>query len=79
MTLRGQIIFLTGGSEGIGRHCAEAYSAEGAVVAIAARTADRVEAAVAELGPQHLGVVCDVSQADQVEAAIAKRWKNTGG
>ena len=50
MTLRGQIIFLTGGSEGIGRQCAQAYSAEGAIVAIAARTAERVEAAVAELG-----------------------------
>jgi meso-butanediol dehydrogenase/(S,S)-butanediol dehydrogenase/diacetyl reductase len=78
MSLRGQIIFLTGGSEGIGRQCAEAYSAEGAVVAIAARTADRVEAAVAELGPQHLGVVCDVSQADQVEAAIAKTLEKYG-
>jgi meso-butanediol dehydrogenase / (S,S)-butanediol dehydrogenase / diacetyl reductase len=78
MTLRGQIIFLTGGSEGIGRQCAQAYSAEGAVVAIAARTADRVEAAVAELGPQHLGVVCDVSQADQVEAAIDKTLEKYG-
>jgi meso-butanediol dehydrogenase/(S,S)-butanediol dehydrogenase/diacetyl reductase len=78
MTLRGQIIFLTGGSEGIGRQCAKAYSAEGAVVAIAARTADRVEAAVAELGPQHLGVVCDVSQPEQVEAAIAQTLKKYG-
>ena len=78
MTLRGQIIFLTGGSEGIGRQCAQAYAAEGAVVAIAARTAERVEAAVAELGPQHLGVVCDVSQADQVEAAIAKTLEKYG-
>jgi meso-butanediol dehydrogenase / (S,S)-butanediol dehydrogenase / diacetyl reductase len=78
MTLRGQIIFLTGGSEGIGRECAKAYAAEGALVAIAARTADRVEAAVAEMGPQHLGVVCDVSQAEQVEAAIAQTLKQYG-
>jgi meso-butanediol dehydrogenase / (S,S)-butanediol dehydrogenase / diacetyl reductase len=78
MTLRGQIIFLTGGSEGIGRQCAQAYSAEGAVVAIASRSAERVDAAVTELGPQHMGVVCDVSQADQVEAAIAKTLEKYG-
>jgi NAD(P)-dependent dehydrogenase (short-subunit alcohol dehydrogenase family) len=78
MTLRGQIIFLTGGSEGIGRRCAQAYSAEGALVAIAALNPERVEAAVAKLGPQHLGVVCDVSQADQVEAAIAKTLEKYG-
>lgn len=78
MTLQGQIIFLTGGSEGIGWHCAKAYSAEGALVVIAARTAERVEAAVAELGPQHLGIVCDVSQPDQVEVAIAKSLEKYG-
>jgi meso-butanediol dehydrogenase / (S,S)-butanediol dehydrogenase / diacetyl reductase len=78
MVLQGQIIFLTGGSDGIGRQCATAYSAEGALVVVADRTADRVEAAVAELGPQHLGVVCDVSQADQVEAAIAKTLEKYG-
>jgi meso-butanediol dehydrogenase / (S,S)-butanediol dehydrogenase / diacetyl reductase len=78
MTLEGQIIFLTGGSEGIGRHCAQAYSDEGAIVVIAARTAERVEAAVAELGPQHLGVACDVSQPEQVNAAIAKTLEKYG-
>jgi NAD(P)-dependent dehydrogenase (short-subunit alcohol dehydrogenase family) len=78
MVLRGQIIFLSGGSEGIGWQCAKAYAAEGAVVVIAALGADRVAAAVAELGPQHLGLVCDVSQADQVETAIAKTLEKYG-
>jgi meso-butanediol dehydrogenase/(S,S)-butanediol dehydrogenase/diacetyl reductase len=78
MALSGQIIFLTGGSDGIGRQCANAYSDEGASVVIAARTAERVEAAVAELGPQHLGVVCDVSQPEDVNAAIAQTLEKYG-
>src|SRR5690349_2889437 len=78
MTLQGQIIFLTGGSEGIGRHCAKAYAAEGAFIAIVGRTADHVDATVAELGPQHLGLVCDVSQAEQVQAAIANTLEKFG-
>lgn len=72
MMLKDQIIFLTGGSDGIGRRCAEAYSAEGALVALVARSRERVEAAAAELGSQHLALVCDVSQPDQVEEAITK-------
>jgi meso-butanediol dehydrogenase / (S,S)-butanediol dehydrogenase / diacetyl reductase len=72
MLLKDQVIFLTGGSDGIGRECAMAYAAEGATVAVVARSAERVAAAVAELGPQHMGIECDVSRADQVEAAIAK-------
>jgi NAD(P)-dependent dehydrogenase (short-subunit alcohol dehydrogenase family) len=78
MVLRDQIIFLTGGSDGIGRECAQAYSDEGATVVIASRVAERVHAAVAELGDQHLGIECDVSKSDEVEAAIAQTLKKYG-
>ena len=78
MMLRGQIIFLTGGSDGIGRRCADAYASEGGTVVVVARAAERVDAALAELGPEHLGIVCDVSKPEQVEAAIAKTLQRYG-
>jgi meso-butanediol dehydrogenase/(S,S)-butanediol dehydrogenase/diacetyl reductase len=78
MLLRDQVIFLTGGSDGIGRCCADAYAAEGATVVIASLDEDRIAAAVSELGPQHLGMVCDVSQGDQVEAAIRQTIEKFG-
>ena len=76
--LTDQVIFLTGGSEGIGRRCADAYAAEGASVIIAALSAERVDAATRELGPKHSGIVCDVSQAKDVEAAIQFTLKKYG-
>jgi NAD(P)-dependent dehydrogenase (short-subunit alcohol dehydrogenase family) len=72
LLLSEKAIFLTGGSEGIGWDCAKAYAAQGARVAIIARTATKVEAAVAELGPRHLGIACDVSDDASVKAAIEK-------
>ncbi|MGE3243379.1 MAG: SDR family NAD(P)-dependent oxidoreductase [Pirellulales bacterium] len=78
MLLENKVVFLTGGSDGIGRHCAEAYAAEGAQVAVVARSKDRVDAAVAELGTRHLGIVCDVSQSDEVQAAIAATLAHFG-
>lgn len=68
--LQDKTIFLTGGSEGIGWSCAKAYADHGARVAVIARTAEKVEAAAAELGPGHLGIACDVSDDAAVEAAI---------
>jgi NAD(P)-dependent dehydrogenase (short-subunit alcohol dehydrogenase family) len=70
--LKDKIIFLTGGSEGIGYECAKAYAAEGANVAIAALNEDRINGAVHELGASHLGIYCDVSIASDVKNAIEK-------
>ncbi len=69
--LAGKIIFLTGGSTGIGWECAKAYAAEGAIVSLVAIGRDKAEKAAAELGPAHLGMTCDVSQGDEVKTAIA--------
>lgn len=78
MLLQNQVIFLTGGSEGIGRHCAEAYAAEGATVVIVARTAKSIEETIDALGSQHLGITCDVSDGGQVESAIQKTFEKYG-
>jgi NAD(P)-dependent dehydrogenase (short-subunit alcohol dehydrogenase family) len=70
--LNEKIIFLTGGSEGIGYECARAYAAEGAKVVVAALDEDRIRKVIDELGQNHFGIQCDVSRAPDVKAAIKK-------
>lgn len=50
MLLKDKVIFLTGGSTGIGWSCARAYAAEGARVVIIALEKETVAKAAAELG-----------------------------
>jgi meso-butanediol dehydrogenase / (S,S)-butanediol dehydrogenase / diacetyl reductase len=68
--LKDKVIFLTGGSTGIGWACAKAYAGQRARVVIAALHRDRVEKAAAELGPNHLGIECDVTRATDVKSAL---------
>ena len=78
LILQDKIIFLTGGSCGIGRDCAKAYAAEGAKVVVVARDEDGVEEAAAELGPDHLGIVCDVTRDAEVKIAVEQALKHYG-
>ena len=72
LLLKDKVIFLTGGSCGIGRECAKAYAMEGAKVIIAARDKNGVEKITTELGADHLGIVCNVTRDEEVKAAIEK-------
>lgn len=78
LLLQDKVIFLTGGSCGIGRDCALAYAAEGAKVIVVARDADGVAAVAAELGSEHLGLVCDVTSDEQVKATVAQVLQRYG-
>jgi meso-butanediol dehydrogenase/(S,S)-butanediol dehydrogenase/diacetyl reductase len=78
LLLKDRVIFLTGGSVGIGWDCAKAYAAEGAKVVIVATGKAAVARAAAELGAHHLGIHCDVSLDDQVETAVKKTLANYG-
>lgn len=78
LLLKDKIIFLTGGSCGIGHECAKAYAAEGAKVAVIARDGEGVEKTVEELGPDHLGIVCDVTRGDEIKAAVEKTLSRYG-
>lgn len=78
LLLQNKVIFLTGGSCGIGRDCAKAYAAEGARVVVVARDEAGVEAVAAELGPEHLGIVCDVTRDTEVKAAVEKTLSHFG-
>lgn len=76
--LSNKVIFLTGGSMGIGFECAKAYANEGAKVVIVASSWGQVEEAVERLGSEHLGIVCDVSNASDVEGAIHQTIEKYG-
>ena len=70
-----KVAFVTGAGSGIGRAAAIAFAAEGARVTIADRTEDALQEAaeaVRAVGGTVLVLACDVSQPDQVEAAVAR-------
>jgi 3-oxoacyl-[acyl-carrier protein] reductase len=73
--LAGQIAFVTGGSQGIGRATALALAEAGADVAVMARSLDKCEAVAQEiraLGRRALAVPGDLGNEDDIKAAVAK-------
>jgi NAD(P)-dependent dehydrogenase (short-subunit alcohol dehydrogenase family) len=75
---------VTGGGSGIGLGCAVRLAADGAHVTICGRSAERLEKgadairAAAAPGAKVQTIAADVTQEDQVEAAVAKAASVTG-
>ncbi|MEI8065949.1 MAG: NAD(P)-dependent oxidoreductase [Actinomycetes bacterium] len=89
MTLAGKRIFITGGSRGIGLAIAKRAAADGAMVAIAAKTVDphpslegTIYTAADEIraaGGEALPIQCDIRDEDQIARAIAQTVEKFGG
>ena len=76
MALTGQVAVVTGGGTGIGRGIARVFAAFGASVAIWERNPETAVSAANEVGV--LGLVADVRDAAQVDAALARTTSDLG-
>lgn len=81
-SITGRVAVITGASKGIGKGIARVFAREGARVLVVARTAEHIEATVAELqaaGGQAAGCTADVSDWAQVESMAAAAVEHFGG
>ena len=76
--LAGRRALVTGASSGLGLACAQALAAEGATVAIAARSADRLAAAAETIPGNVESIVADVSTTAGVAALTAAAEASLG-
>jgi len=79
--LSGKVAVVTGGGSGIGRQMAEALAELGADLVLCARKAERCEQAAAELselGVRAIGLRCDVTKADEVQALVERAVAELG-
>jgi citronellol/citronellal dehydrogenase len=89
MSLKGKRIFITGGSRGIGLAIALRAAADGASIAIAAKTADpnpklpgTIFTAAAEIeaaGGKALAIQCDIRDENAITAAVNQTAEAFGG
>ncbi|HWH82742.1 MAG TPA: SDR family oxidoreductase [Burkholderiaceae bacterium] len=76
-----KVVFVAGGSSGINLGIAEAFAARGAAVAIASRSQERVDLAVARLkthGGEVEGYAADVRNAASIESALQRCHERFG-
>ena len=89
MSLKDKVIFMSGGSRGIGLAMAKRAAQDGAKVIVAAKTADphpklsgtiyTAADEIIEAGGDAIPVICDIRNEDNVRDAINKSVDHFGG
>jgi 3-oxoacyl-[acyl-carrier protein] reductase len=70
--LTGMTALVTGASGGLGSAIAKALAAQGARLALSGSNQAKLEAFAKELGGNHVTLVCDLSNAEQVDALVPR-------
>ncbi len=79
MRFQNKVVFITGGTKGLGKAMAQAYLAEGASVAVNGRNKDAVENFTEEFkGQQVLAFEGDISDYDAMDATASKVYETLG-
>ena len=85
MILEGKVVIITGAGPGMGQAMCRGAAAEGAKIAVSARSVDAIEAIVADIksaGGEAIAVPCDVSKTDDCNAlaqATLAKWGRIDG
>jgi NAD(P)-dependent dehydrogenase (short-subunit alcohol dehydrogenase family) len=77
--LSGKSVLITGAARGIGAELARRAAGRGARVALVGLEPQQLAAVADELGPEHLWVEADVTDADAIEAAVQRTVDTFGG
>jgi NAD(P)-dependent dehydrogenase (short-subunit alcohol dehydrogenase family) len=78
MRLKDKVAIITGGGRGIGKAIALGFANQGAHIVVAARTESEVilvSDKIREMGRESLGIVCDISDENQVKNLIDETIK----
>jgi len=75
----GMTALVTGASGGLGSSIARALSAQGARLALSGSNAAKLEAFAKELGGDHVTLVCDLGNAEQVDQLVPRAVEALGG
>jgi len=81
-SVAGKVVIVTGSGRGVGKGMALHLGKGGARVVVAEwkpRLLEETSAELDALGVEHLGVVCDIQQHDQIDAMVADTVEHFGG